>query len=116
MRRSTVLKVTRARMITIFCFIRCILLIGKSICAFNRDSTKIFVVSSEGTFTSCSFLEGGECTRLTSTKIYGTSREMDDDIAGQSSAANYSPDMTGYSPAPSSNPGEVPVGGHSTDM
>lgn len=83
------------------------MVVGKSICAFNRDSTKIFVVSSEGTFISCSFLEGGECTRLTSTKIYGTSREMDDDLVGQP-GMNFSPDGTGFTPAPT-NTGDVPV-------
>lgn len=54
---------------------------GISICAFSKDSTKLFVVSSDGSFTVSSFLEGGECTRLNSTKFVKS--DDDDDLGGQ---------------------------------
>lgn len=37
---------------------------GKSICAFDRTGTKVFVVCSDGTFTVSNIEEGGECSRL----------------------------------------------------
>ena len=59
-----------------------VLEIGKSICAFNRDTSKIFVVSSEGTFTGCTFLDGGECSRVSVAKILGYPRTDDDEDIG----------------------------------
>lgn len=66
---------------------------GKSICAFSKDSTKIFVVSSDGTFISCSFLDGGECQRVATAKIITNTSDRDEDadiIGGSASASSLS--------------------------
>lgn len=42
-------------------------------------------MSSEGTFTACTFLEGGECSRISVAKILQTaSRDADDEEVGLS--------------------------------
>jgi len=43
---------------------------SKSICAFDRDSKKLFVLSSDGTYLVCSFEEAGECARVSMASFY----------------------------------------------
>mmetsp|Transcript_1640 Transcript_1640/g.2877 ORF Transcript_1640/g.2877 Transcript_1640/m.2877 type:complete len:417 (-) Transcript_1640:213-1463(-) len=50
---------------------------GKCICAFDRDSPKITVVSADGTFMTLSYEEGGECTRLSYAKFVKSEGEVD---------------------------------------
>ena len=66
---------------------------GKSICAFSRDSTKIHVMSSEGIFITCSYLDGGEGVRLSSYKVELNEENNDEnDIGvGSSRVGNYEP-------------------------
>ena len=63
---------------------------GRSICAFDKSCSKIYVVSSDGTFTVCAIEEapretgggkdggvgGGECVRLQTTKFLRSDDEM----------------------------------------
>lgn len=50
---------------------------GKCICAFDRDSPKITVVSADGTFMTLSYEEGGECARLSYAKFVKSEGEVD---------------------------------------
>eukprot|EP00596_Hydrurales_sp_CCMP1899_P004240 CAMPEP_0119036614 /NCGR_PEP_ID=MMETSP1177-20130426/4440_1 /TAXON_ID=2985 /ORGANISM="Ochromonas sp, Strain CCMP1899" /LENGTH=239 /DNA_ID=CAMNT_0006996747 /DNA_START=721 /DNA_END=1440 /DNA_ORIENTATION=- len=42
---------------------------GKSICAFDKDTQNIVVVCADGTFICSSFLEPGDCSRLTTIRF-----------------------------------------------
>jgi hypothetical protein len=43
---------------------------SKSICAFDKTGTKIFVVSADGTFTVSHFDEGPECVKISTSKFF----------------------------------------------
>jgi len=62
---------------------------GKSLCAFDKTSSKIYIISSDGTYTMCAIEEGaretgardgggagGECVRLSTTKFLRSDDEM----------------------------------------
>lgn len=58
---------------------------GKSLVAFSRDSSKIFIVSLEGVFMSCSCVESGECPRLSTIKFIQSEMENSDVSSNYSS-------------------------------
>lgn len=55
---------------------------GRSICAFSKDSTKVYIISSDGQFIVAN-VEEGECNRVSTTRFLKTSDEgnNEEDIA-----------------------------------
>lgn len=58
---------------------------SKSICAFDRDTKRLFVLSSDGTYLVCSFEEAGECVRLSMANFYKQSDDVS--LAGVSTTS-----------------------------
>jgi hypothetical protein len=93
--------------ITNICYVHIVGIEGKSICAFDKELMRIFVLSADGTYLVCNFEDGDECVRLMKAKFVSSpTTEMDDANGGMESPSLDNKLMTpsGVS-QPSSNGG-----------